>query len=549
MTNYAKNVKRTATRTSQTAKARPEQVKNNAGGYVFKVDKWGRLDRFVILGSESNTYYVDARTLTNDNYESLIECVSEDGLRAVNRIVELSQAGRAPKNSPAVFALAVCAVFGDKITKEAAFRNMPAVARTATDFFAFIGDYKALGGGFGTVARKGIEAWYTGKEISQAAYQIIKYRQRDGWTHLDALRLAHVKPRNAAESNLFAFTKSLAGKDVEFDTNALPQVAQGFIRAQEAKTASGVIPLIGEYNLPREAIPTQFLNDVGVWEALLPKMPATALIRNLGKMSAIGLVEGNSAAAKLVETKLADAEWIRKSRLHPVTVLNALYVYQQGHGVRGSLNWKASRRVVDALDGAFYSAFGNVEPTGKRFMLALDTSGSMQGGWGMQQNAGFQLPPREITAAMSMATARIEDEYTVAYFSSGRGGSWSRNGTGIAELNISPRQRLDDVVKTISGLPWGGTDCSLPMTWALKKKLEIDTFVIYTDNDTWAGRIHPFEALKEYRRKVNPEAKLVVCATVPSAFTIADPSDAGMIDIVGFDANVPELIAGFARGE
>jgi hypothetical protein len=28
--------------------------------------------------------------------------------------------------------------------------------------------------------------------------------------------------------------------------------------------------------------------------------------------------------------------------------------------------------VVDALDGAFYAAFGNVEPSGARMLLALD---------------------------------------------------------------------------------------------------------------------------------------------------------------------------------
>jgi len=33
-----------------------------------------------------------------------------------------------------------------------------------------------------------------------------------------------------------------------------------------------------------------------------------------------------------------------------------------------------------------------------------------------------------------------------------------------------------------------------------------------------------------------------------NGFTIADPSDAGMLDVVGFDAAAPALIADFARG-
>lgn len=40
----------------------------------------------------------------------------------------------------------------------------------------------------------------------------------------------------------------------------------------------------------REHIPTDLLNDRSVWAALLVKMPMTAMIRNLGKMSAVGLL-------------------------------------------------------------------------------------------------------------------------------------------------------------------------------------------------------------------------------------------------------------------
>ena len=37
-----------------------------------------------------------------------------------------------------------------------------------------------------------------------------------------------------------------------------------------------------------------------------------------------------------------------------------------------------------------------------------------------------------------------------------------------------------------SSLPFGGTDCSLPMTYALANRWEVDTFIVLTDNETWA---------------------------------------------------------------
>ena len=111
------------------------------------------------------------------------------------------------------------------------------------------------------------------------------------------------------------------------------------------------------------------------------------------------------------------------------------------------------------------------------------------------------------------------------------------------------RQRLDDVIKTVTGLPFGGTDCALPMLFALEREREIDTFVIYTDSETWAGDVQPSQALQDYRRATGIAARVVVVGMVSNGFSIADPGDAGMLDVVGFDTATPQLIADFARGE
>jgi 60 kDa SS-A/Ro ribonucleoprotein len=93
-----------------------------------------------------------------------------------------------------------------------------------------------------------------------------------------------------------------------------------------------------------------------------------------------------------------------------------------------------------------------------------------------------------------------------------------------------------------------GTDCSLPMLYALENRLEIDLFLVFTDNETWAGTIHPDEALRLYRQRTGIAAKLVVVGMTSNGFTIADPNDPGMLDVVGFDAAAPAVIADFARG-
>ncbi|ETW93663.1 MAG: hypothetical protein ETSY1_38215 [Candidatus Entotheonella factor] len=191
--------------------------------------------------------------------------------------------------------------------------------------------------------------------------------------------------------------------------------------------------------------------------------------------------------------------------------------------------------MIDALDAAFYATFDNVTPTRKRWVLALDVSASM--GWG--NIAGVPgLSPRVASAAMALIQAATEPENTIVAFS-----------TTMRPLSLSPRQRLDDVVKQVQKIPMGGTDCALPMVWAMDNHVAADVFVIYTDNETWHGNIHPAQALSQYRASMGIDAKLVVVGMVANSFSIADPNDAGMLDCVGFDTATPQLISDFATDQ
>jgi 60 kDa SS-A/Ro ribonucleoprotein len=173
-------------------------------------------------------------------------------------------------------------------------------------------------------------------------------------------------------------------------------------------------------------------------------------------------------------------------------------------------------------------------PAGKRTLIGLDVSGSMSCG----QVAGTPLTPREAASALAMVTARTEPDYQVMAFQE-----------KLVPLDISAKSRLTDVVKKTEGLPFGGTDCALPMRYATERKLEVDTFVVLTDSETWAGAVHPVQALRAYRERSGLPARLIVVGLVSNGFSIADPDDAGMLDVVGFDASAPEVMGRFSRGD
>ena len=79
---------------------------------------------------------------------------------------------------------------------------------------------------------------------------------------------------------------------------------------------------------------------------------------------------------------------------------------------------------------------------------------------------------------------------------------------------------------------------------ALEKRTPVDCLIILTDSETWYGKVHPMETLRRYRLEMGIPAKLVTVGMVSKGFSIADPKDAGSMDVVGFDAAAPQFIAG-----
>jgi 60 kDa SS-A/Ro ribonucleoprotein len=521
------------------------QVKNSAGGFAWQLDDWARLDRFLVLGSEGGTFYVGERELTLDNADVVRRCIAADGPKLVSRIVAISEAGRAPKNDPAIFSLAMAAKLGDEQTRRAAYAALPKVCRIGTHLMHFA-EYAQAFGGWGRGMRKAVGAWFNARPADELALQLAKYQSRDGWSNRDLLRLAHPRAASPSHDRLFAWSVKGEMPDGARDDKALALL----VAMEELKKTDDVIAaarIIREARLPRECVPTQFLKFPEIWESLLEAMPMTAMIRNLATMTRVGLLASGSAATKKVVAQLGDKDRLKKARVHPIAVLAALMTYKSGRGVRGQGTWDPQGKIVDALDAAFYASFGVIEPAGKRMLLALDVSGSMASG----AVAGVpNLTPRVASAAMALVTAATERDHTFVAFTSaagGYGGQWGGGESGITALAISPRQRLDDAVTEVGRHPMGGTDCALPMIWAQKHRIDVDTFCVYTDNETWAGNVHPAQALRAYRDARGIPAKLVVVGMTSNGFSIADPNDAGMLDVVGFDTSTPPVIADFAR--
>lgn len=562
--------------TPQSEAADPRQVRNSAGGYTFTTGRAERLHRFLTLGTEGGTYYASEKAITKENAQVVLDLARSDATLLAIAARDVSVAGRAPRNNPAIFALAAAASLGDDNGRRLALSYLPEVCRIGTHLYLwcnYVGQFRGWGRGL----RHAVSSWYLEKDPDALAYQLVKYRQREGWTHRDVLRSAHPKFTSPAHR---ALADWLCLRDAGSD--ALPEIAQAFIAAQHADKPAQWVQLIRAVKgMTWEMLPTAALSSPDVWEALLAAgMPQGALLRQLPRLTRLGVLNQTGWVAELVARQLTDTDRILKARIHPMSVLLAAKTYAGGRSLRGGYaapvsrrgsrpiggsyavvpaeedgSWVPVSRVIDALDAMFYAAYGTVVPARKRTNVALDVSGSMGSPVG-----GMPMSCREASVALALVTAATEPQTVITGFTAGRGtGSWSSPGggrryygggnDGITPLSISPRQRLDDAVRAVKELPFGGTDCSLPMLWALRNGVEAEHFSVYTDNETWAGQMHPHQALDLYRRETGIPARMSVIAMTATEFTIADPLDPGSLDVSGFDSAVPKMLADFARGD
>lgn len=514
-----------------TQKVDPKQIENSAGGWVFAPDKWAKLDRFLILGSDSSSFYASARELTFQNMDNLNQCLQEDGPRTVRRIVEIRSQGRAPKVDPSIAAIVWALKHGDQATRRLACDMFSSVVITGSDLLMAMDMLKGFRLGSSRLSRRAIEQWYTKKLPKDVAYQVIKYRSRNNKDHKYCWSYAHGKhPEGELGSITRRFKTGWDDVLTAQDSDNIPQVIKDFVRMKSLINEPDKIAEIISSNrsITWEMVPTEVSNNLAVQWALLRQMPINAMIRNLAKYTASGLFGSNREAVNHVVSRLTDVEAISRSRIHPLKIYVAIRQYATGHGNKGSLTWTPLDRIVDALEKAFSIAMTKnvLGDPNREFLVAVDTSGSMHA-----RTSVAEVTAREIATVMSYI---ILNQYP-----NSKGVAFADNVHSNAPRALG--RSLSDYVRDFNGLPSGGTDCSSVIYYARTQGLKPDGIVCLTDSETWKGG-HWHVWLNDLRRTNKKRIKSILCPLVANRHSINNPDDADSMEIVGFDASIMDTI-------
>jgi 60 kDa SS-A/Ro ribonucleoprotein len=475
------------------------------------------------------------------------------------------------------------------------------------------GGLAPLSKGFGRAFKTALNRSFLKKTPAQLAYQVTKYQSRCDWGFNDIIKCTHlrtgtgenrkrntkylpsdyqappIKPATAMdlvlrysmygmeEMTKLATTFNLLEDPIYHYLWAVNCAKNMQVEINETNT-NDLIHLILKHRLVREHLPTWSLKNCEVQKALLfgdyrrggaKPPPMTALLRNLASLTSIGLFE-DKEILDLVVKHLNDKDAVQKSRIHPVNVIIAWFVYKKGHGFKGKLSWTPQKEIVDALEQMAFLAFANAPPTIKRYGVFIDGSGSMT------SETTFQgLSNADIAALLSLVIARsgrgalppspmrpqaqLQEHLFYVFSAKGHrrcqtpslsnGGSPPTDNTGLYDVGhqIHANSTFQEVLDAVQLSNWGATDISNGIRYLEKSNKHVDAVVVITDNDINTGE-KPLVALNSYRAKIgNPNVKLITLAVQLNDLTIADPSDKGMLDMCGFDTNSYQVMHAFTH--
>lgn len=565
-----------------------KQVQNQAGGFVFEESDMLKLVRFLVYGTATQSYYVSAEVATKDATNMIVGLLKKDWKTAIDKVVELSELGL-PKNDTAIYFMVIATRMAPSFEcSRYAWSQFSKVCRIGTHRMMFVEMMTSLGAGWGSATKRNLGDFYLNAPLGRVSYDVVKYRNRNNWSQRDLIRSAHpfskedekrnvlldyvvngwdaMKTASAHTTGSVVFTPKVNGTPHVVDLGEDFSHIIGFEMAKAAGDVPTIIEIIGKYGLTWEMIPNHFLSEPKVWEALLPNLGLTAIMRNLNKLTIAGLMRNGTSTQRFVMDRLTSVDQIRKARIHPMNALVSMKAYALGRGLKGSLTWNPEMSVTNALEEMFYKSYGNVKDTGKVIMVGIDGSGSMSTPCRGTDSAGL-IQAVEVATALAMVylntqsfsfsglwdtqyvpmSDKVDPVSWIANYDSYRYGYGRTSSSGIPSIK---GMRLNDalkVVKTCSGS--GGTNASATYDYAKANKMHINVFLQITDAQTWYGGSHTYQAFNQYKNESgNGSSRSIIAQVASDKGQLSDPNDSSQLEIIGFDLSAVDVVEKFMAG-
>ena len=511
----------------------PERTVNREGFPAFKRDWKEQYLQMLLCNTMSNAFYASAQELCKDAIDLHRYAADEDPFFMARSLIYARNEGF--MRLQPIVGLAVLS----QVSPSLFDRVFPRVVRIVPDLVEFALALEALGRGQGGRAVKRAASHFLN---GLDEYAVMKYAGAGrGYALRDLLRVFHPKAANDDANRLFAYA---AGK---LNWDSVPEGGLPKLRAFEALKRLGdgeserACELIRAGRLPDNVVTGVTQATADVWRALLPDMPLFSLLRHLVTLQRAGVL--GEEKNDFVASRLTDPEAIRRAKILPFRFAQAwqqiresdsryqAYLNRQRYnaffgrfGRRTAVPEAAPDGwLLDALEQAVDASVACMPDLPGRTAVMLDISGSMQG---------------QFLAAGSVLALSLLKK-------TGGRGRFMLFDTECEDVRVEADEPILRAAGRICAR--GGTDTGVCLRQMIAQNDRCDTIIIVTDEQQNAGS--PFyKRLRDYRYKVNKDARAFVVDVSPYGSAMTPPSDGKTWYCFGWSDQVVSFIAQAVQG-
>jgi 60 kDa SS-A/Ro ribonucleoprotein len=377
----------------------------------------------------------------------------------------------------------------------------------------------------GSLPKRLVSGWFN----SRMPKEIFSQSVGNDPSFKDVLRLAHPKPLDKGKNALYRW---FLGKD--YDHVDLPEAVKSF---EDFKTGGKEVP-----DVPFEMLTSLKLGQ-SEWCQIAMKAGWHWLRMNLNTMQRHQVFE-LPEMVKLVASKLANPEAIRKAKVFPYQILAAY----KNAGEETPL------RIREALQDALEIATENVPDLRGDGYIAVDVSGSMGSPvTGHRKGSTTKVRCVDVAGLIASAILRKNPSSCIIPFEN-----------DVRQHNFNPRDTVLTNAEKLGAMMGGGTNCSAPLRLLNEKRASGDWVFLVSDNQSWVDSIPGSPYRKSYNnscpshtafmqewdrfRERNIHAKLV-CLDIQPYDTTQAQERQDVLNLGGMSDNVFKIVDLFFKDE
>lgn len=426
--------------------------------------------------------------------------------------------------------------------------------------------------GFSNGLKHFVRSWYAKRSADELVDMICRKKQANGYSHLDLIRLCHIKvPEDSVLKAVFQRGSKFAQmqqqqqqqqKDAEqpesSSSNQEDKDKDRLILLARFKTCEdpkAAVEMINQHKLTVDMLPSHLQKSPEVLEALVPAMEYRTLLKQLWIMYDLNLLDSKNTLSKKVAFALANNKSLGAVKLHPFEIFSTWRLYEKNQRYLDSVKEEhrvkrvAKTKVVPnpgickKLKAAFEQSFDFAPVLGQRVIVTIDNRHGLYQKTIISRHKHPHISVIEASLIIALTLLKREKDVKVLTFTE----------TGVEPLPIQKSMTFEEAYKFCVEKKQKKTKHSLelPVAYAKDNELKADVFITIGDsviNMAPQGKI-PTLAIVNYRKaaKLNNARYVAVGLSRAKQDLKFTPDDVKILEVGGFSADSAKVIEQFCK--